>query len=172
MIRAKPRKGETTEEKDEDIIMEELEEAIGNIKTGKAKGLDEIDPEMIYYLGHEGKKWLLNILRMIWSTGKLPNDWEQNMIIPIYKKGDFTNCQNCRAICFKLYTQILEKRLREHIDGKIAQEQSAYMKGKQTNDNIQILRNITERSTEQKKELYLTFLDLTAAFANVKREHI
>ena len=169
--------GGTTEENDEDIIMEELEEAIRNIKTGKAKGLDEIDPEMIKYLGHEGKKWLLNILRMIWSTGKLPNDWEQNMIIPIYKKGDFTNCQNYRAICissicFKLYTQILEKRLREYVDGKIAQEQAAYMKGKQTNDNIQILRNITERSIEQKKELYLTFLDLTAAFDNVKRQHI
>jgi hypothetical protein len=30
----------------------------------------------------------------IWNYGKLPEEWEEWIIVPIYKKGDTTDCSN------------------------------------------------------------------------------
>ncbi|KAI4461171.1 reverse transcriptase (rna-dependent dna polymerase) [Holotrichia oblita] len=46
---------ETTSREMEEITMQEMEEAIMKIKTEKACGTDNIDPEMIKYLGKDGK---------------------------------------------------------------------------------------------------------------------
>lgn len=42
----------------EGITQKEIEEAVHRIKTGKTCRDDDVDPEMVKYLGEEGRKWL------------------------------------------------------------------------------------------------------------------
>ena len=30
----------------------------------------------------------------IWNKGELPEEWKESIIVPIYKKGDKTDCSN------------------------------------------------------------------------------
>lgn len=63
------------------------------------------------------------------------------MIILLYKKGEHRQYDNYRAICparvsFKLYAEILEKRIREQVEESLEEIQTAFRPGRQTNDNI------------------------------------
>lgn len=106
-----------------EIKMGEIEEAIRKIKTGKAGEADNIERVIIKWLGEERKKWLALIFNEAWKIETIPKDCENNLILPIYKKGDHANCENYRAIYlssvgFKVYTRIVEKRLRKQVEKK------------------------------------------------------
>lgn len=159
----------------EGISRDEIKEAMQNIKTGKAGGEDKLDPEMIKYLGEQGIDWFWKICNTAWESREIPSDWENNLVIPIHKKGERANCDNYRAIClasssFKIYTKIIEKRVRQIAGNEIEDEQAAFMPGRQTNDNICIIRNIIERSLQSGEETILAFIDLRAAFDSIERE--
>lgn len=47
---------------------------------------DSIAPEMIKYLEEEGKRWLHHICEEAWKKEVIPEDWENNLILPIYEK--------------------------------------------------------------------------------------
>lgn len=165
------------QEREQDVKMEEIEAAIQKIKTGKAGGEDGIAPEMIKWLGRKGKEWILNMFREAWNKQEIPKDWEENLIVPIYKKGEQTHCENYRAIClaqtiYKLYTRILENRLRRCVECKLEEEQAAFRPKRQTNDNIFIIRNIIERKIGEGGEMYLTFIDLKSAFDAIDRREV
>ncbi|GJQ85161.1 hypothetical protein Trydic_g9102 [Trypoxylus dichotomus] len=102
------------------------------------------------------------MLKVLWKKQKIPSEWEKNPIIPIYKKEDQTQCGNHRAIClvqtsYKLYTRILEKRLRVYVEEGLEEEQT------QTNDNICIMKNLIEGNIEEGEGMFLVFIDLKAA---------
>ncbi|GJQ81613.1 hypothetical protein Trydic_g9987 [Trypoxylus dichotomus] len=85
------------------------------------------------------QKWIWEMLKAIWKKQKLTKDWENHLIIPICKKEEQTRCENYKAIClaqtsFKLYTRMLEKRLRVCMEQKLEEEQAASKPERQMND--------------------------------------
>lgn len=159
------------------ISEEEIKNALRGTRNGKAPGEDGITPELIKYGGPITIKWLRKIFQQAWDSETIPQDWEKNIIIPIHKKGDSTNCDNYRAICLaqvtlKIYSKIVEKRLRTQIENKLEEEQAAFRPNRQTQDHIYSLRIMIEKAIERNKTLYLSFLDLRAAFDKVPRKHI
>ncbi|GJQ82492.1 hypothetical protein Trydic_g14479 [Trypoxylus dichotomus] len=105
----------------QEITEEEVKEPIQNIKIRTAAN-DGILPEMFKWLGQEGKKWIWEMLEARWKEHKIPWEWGNNgKIIPSYKKGKQTQCENYRAIClaqttYNLYTRLLEKCLRVYVE--------------------------------------------------------
>lgn len=168
---------EERETEHHEITREEVEEVIQNIKIGKASGEDGIAPEFIKCLGESGIDWIWKIIKEVWEKKQIPREWENNLIIPIHKKGEQTQCENYRAIClaqtsYKLYTKILEKRLRQCLEQSLEEEQAAFRPERQTNDNIFIVRNLIERTIEKGEEMFLIFIDLKSAFDTVIRREV
>lgn len=167
-----------SDENDGDIIEEdEVVMAIEKMKLGKAAGRDGIVPEFIKYGGEEMVKCLQNLFQKIWSQKKIPQDWENNIIIPIFKKGCQTKCENYRPIClssvvYKLYTRILEQRLRRLVEHDLEEEQAGFRPGRQTQDHIFSLRMAVEKAWDRGRRLFLAFLDLKAAFDSIPRQEI
>lgn len=172
-----PHEGNDNQDNGEEITEEEIKEALKNTKNGKAAGEDNIAPEMLKKGGPIITKWMKEIVQQAWNTEQIPKDWEKNIIVPIHKKGDTTNRDNYRAICLssvalKIYTRIVEKRLRNETENKLEEEQTAFRPGRQTQDYIYTVRAIIEKLLEKKKDIYLLFLDLKGAFDQVPHKYI
>ncbi|KAK9675176.1 hypothetical protein QE152_g40585 [Popillia japonica] len=75
------------------ITEEEIVDAIKAIKTGKAEGSDELAPELIKWSGKENIDRITQIFKKSWIENRIPNDWEKNIIIPVYKKGNKAKCE-------------------------------------------------------------------------------
>ena len=156
------------------IRMEELEYAIKKMKNGKASGIDEIPDELLKQGGEGIKTWLYRIVQAAWAQNKIPSEWGKALICPLFKKGERQNCKNYRGISLlchvlKIYEKILERRLREIVEGKLKEEQYGFRPNRSTIDPISVLRMLTEKSIEWNKPLYIAFLDLKKAFDRVPR---
>jgi hypothetical protein len=40
----------------------------------------------------------INLLILIWNKEEFPEEWRESIIVPNYKKGDKTDCNNYRSI--------------------------------------------------------------------------
>ena len=76
----------------------EVATTIKEIKSGKAAGEDEIRPEMLKALTGEGILWLPRVCQVAWKFGKTLRDWQTDVIVPIFKKGDRKQYTNYRGI--------------------------------------------------------------------------
>uniref|UniRef100_A0A183GLM9 FH2 domain-containing protein n=1 Tax=Heligmosomoides polygyrus TaxID=6339 RepID=A0A183GLM9_HELPZ len=97
---------------------EEVCKAIRKMKLGKAAGPDYVPVEAWKVLGDLGIKWLTQFLNRITKEGKMPDDWRNSTIVPIFKqKGDAFECSNYRikliSHTMKIYERLVDSRLRE-----------------------------------------------------------
>jgi hypothetical protein len=109
----------------------EVEEAVGRITLWRAAETDDISPELIKYGGNKLIDEMTKLFCQAWEEKSIPEDWNINVIVPIFKKGNSNDCNNYRAICLslavlKIYTRILEMRLWEIVEPELEEEQGAY----------------------------------------------
>ena len=162
---------------DSEITLDELLLGLRSLKVGKAAGCDNIRPEMIQYLGERGRNKLLRVCNMVWKHNTVPSDWENALILPIYKKGSTSSCDNYRGISMlcaatELYEKILERRLRVEIEDKIQREQSGFRPGHSTQDHLFTIRQVIEKALCKSKEIYMCFIDTEKAFDTLNRDLI
>jgi hypothetical protein len=46
-------------------------------------------------------KFIKNVISIV-EEEELPDQWKESIIVPVYKKGDKTDCSNC---CYQLHTK-------------------------------------------------------------------
>jgi hypothetical protein len=74
-----------------------VEIAIGKLKSYKSPGSDQIPAELIKP-GGETRFETHKLICSIWSKEESPQQWKELIIVPIYKKGHKTDCNDCRGI--------------------------------------------------------------------------
>ena len=93
--------------------------ALKGMKHGKAMGPDRIPVDVWKSLGEGGADMLLDLLQKIFEQEKMPEEWRDSVIVPIFKeKGDIQDCGNDRGInmishTMKIWERIIDRRLRE-----------------------------------------------------------
>ena len=103
-------------EEDWNITEQELRTAIKAMKNGKATGEDGIPVELIKSAGRAAETRLLDLFNTVFSTERVPRDWQCGVVCPIFKKGERTECKNHRGVMLlshtgKIYNRIIEKSL-------------------------------------------------------------
>lgn len=159
------------------IKKEEMLEAIRKLKLGKASGRDNIQPEMIKYMGEEGTKKLTEIMNEAIKSKKVPKEWNSGIILPIYKNGDKRECNNYRGITLssipgKILARIMEKRIRNKIEKTIEDTQCGFRGGRSTQDLIFVIRQACEKLINKNRDIHVCFIDLEKAFDRIRREDI
>ena len=169
------REGGDMSVRNEYIMESEVKAAIRKMKKGKSAGLDRICVEMIKAGGESLVKWLLRIFNVCWRERKVPQDWQDACLVPIYKgKGDKMDCANYRGISLlsvvgKIYGRILIERVKVVTDGSIGEEQGGFKEGRECVDQVYTLRMLMERFRDKKIDLYVCFLDLEKAYDRISR---
>jgi hypothetical protein len=72
----------------------EVEIAIGKPKSYKSPGTDQIPDELTKAGGETLYSEIHRLMCSIWNKEELPQQWKESIIIPIYKMGDKTDCNN------------------------------------------------------------------------------
>ena len=79
--------------------LDEIEVALKGMKHEKAMGPDGIPVEVWMSLGEGGVDMLLDLLQKIFEQEKMPEEWRDSVILPIFKeKGDIQDCRNYRCV--------------------------------------------------------------------------
>jgi hypothetical protein len=89
--------------------------AIEMLKRCKSPGIDQIPAELIKARGRTFRSDIHYFINSIWNKEEL-HEWKELIVIPIYKKGDKTDCSNYRGISLlsttcKILSNILLSRL-------------------------------------------------------------
>jgi len=67
------------------------------LKSHKSPGIDQIPAELIKVGGRTLCLESLQLITSNWKKKKLAEAWKESIIVPIYKKGDKTDCSNYRG---------------------------------------------------------------------------
>ena len=155
----------------------EIERAIRSLKSGKAPGQDNLNAELFKVDPTMAAGILQPLFTSIWEEKELPKDWTEGIIVKIPKKGARSNCNNWRGITLlsipsKILSKIIIQRISEAVDQQLRNEQAGFRKGRGCSDQIFVLRNIIEQSTEWQRQLYINFVDFEKAFDSIHRDSL
>lgn len=124
---------EGVEEMEKDIELEEVKKVLRGMKNGKAAGEDGVPIEFLKYLPETWLREVSEILNEIYKGKDMVEGWKVARIFPIHKEGDEEDVKNYRGVSlldsgYKLYTTILEKRIRAWMEreGKIGESQAGF----------------------------------------------
>lgn len=159
------------------ITIEELREALKKMKNRKAAGPDGITTELLKHGGPLLEFRLLHLLNECWQKKKIPTEWQTAEVISIFKKGDRSKCSNYRGIsllstAYKIYSKIINERLKLIAEVLLEEEQSGFRKGRSCSDNIFILKRLIEKRREFNLETHIAFVDFERAFDCVNRQKL
>jgi len=76
----------------------EVELAIEKLKSHKSPGTDQIPAELIKADGRTIHSGIHKLISSIWNKEELPEETNELIIVPTYKKGDKTDYINYRGI--------------------------------------------------------------------------
>ena len=162
---------------DKPIQLSEITKAINSIKTN-AIGSDRI-PIIFWKKLIQNDKWLntlKSIFNKIMATHKYPNEWNNAVLISLYKgKGKPQSPLNYRGIAIlsslsKAFTKILASRLATWLENHeiLNKFQAGARKNHSTIDNIIILNTLIEKTLLcKRRKLYCGFIDLKNAYDSI-----
>lgn len=156
--------------------IDELSKAIDSLSCRKAPGSDGIPPEVVKAAKESSLiRHLHELLLQCWDEGTIPQDMRDAKIVTLYKnKGDRSDCNNYRGISLlsivgKAFARVVLNRLQALADRVYPESQCGFRAKRSTIDMVFSLRQLQEKCREQRRPLYLAFIDLTKAFDLVSR---
>jgi hypothetical protein len=95
----------------------------------------------------------------------LPEEWKELIIVPIYKRGDKTDCSNYRgisrlSITYKILSNILLSRLIPDAEEIIGDHQYGFRRhNRSTTDHVFCIHQILEKKWEYNEAVHQLFID-------------
>ena len=120
------------------------------LKSHKSPGIDKIPAELIKEGGRTIRYQIHKLIVSIWNKEELPEEWKESIIVPVYKKGDKTDCNNYRGISllptrYKILSNILLSRLTPYAEEIIGDHQCGFRHNRSTTDHLFCIRQILEK---------------------------
>lgn len=156
--------------------LKEVKDTLSSLKNGKSA--TDIPPELLKYAAESPKllRDLHKVLTDIWDNpSTLPSSWGESRLCTLYKnKGKRSDPSKYRplsigsALC-KLAVSLVLRRMDAWYNAQLTEQQQGFRKSRGCQDAIYTLKRIQQISSKMKKEVYVAFIDLTAAFDTVVR---
>jgi hypothetical protein len=138
---------------------------------------NNVSMELIKFVSYEICVPLAHIYQLSIESGVFPELFKSSRIVPIYKQGDPTLCDNYRPIALvDSFSKILEKMvaidLFNHLDRNnlIYKHQYGFQRGKSTEHNLLHVTNYIGQALNDNKWCIGVFLDLKKAFDTVQHD--
>jgi hypothetical protein len=144
---------------------------IKSLTSKSCTDIDGISSALLKHIGHEICIPLAHIFNRSLITGIFPEALKASRIVPIYKSGPPTSCDNYRPIALvspisKIIKKIVSIKLTNHLELNklIYEHQYGFLRNKSTEHNLlHVINNISTALNENKYCIGI-FLDLKKAF--------
>ena len=95
--------------------------ATEKLQSHKIPDINQIPAELIKAEGRIFHHASHKLIVSIWNKEELPEEWKESIIVPLYKKGDKTDCSYYRGISllpttYKILSNFLLSRLTPYAD--------------------------------------------------------
>ena len=139
----------------QELKASEIEDIIKNLEKDKAVGPNSISNEMIQNGGKSMKESIIRMMKIIYETEELPDEWNKAYIKNIYKgKGSKKEISNYRGLILnshlsKLFEKIIEAKERDSLQN-MSEYQCGARKGKSIREHHLTIRAIKEIAKREK----------------------
>lgn len=153
-------------------LLNEVEEAIKQLKNGKSPGLDGIPAEIIKYSNSMATKALHKLCNKIWDSCEWPEEWKRQEFVMLHKSGNTKDCSNYRTIALishasKVLLIIILNRIKAKIEQELPDSQAGFRSNRGTTDMLFTIQILIEKTRQTNQEAFITFIDYSKAFDNV-----
>ena len=105
----------------------------------------------------------------------MPEEWKESIIVPIYKKGNKTDCSNYTGIShlstmYKILSNILLSRLAPYAEEIIGDHLCGLQRNRSATDHIFCIRQILEKKWEYNEAVHQLLMDLKKTYDSVREE--
>ena len=159
-----------------DLTRHEFNEAVKQMKAGKATGKDKI-PAEVWQSSAVAQDELFKFIKQVWSKESVPANLAVCIIFVMIfkKKGSHNDCSKYRAIgllnhTYKIMRVILLKRIVKECAGFLSEWQAGFRANRGCRDNTLLLRVLYDYIIQNKKSCIVTFIDYTAAFDSISHK--
>jgi len=109
------------------------------------------------------------LIKKIWNTNRIREDWKTVIICPIFKKGDPMDTCNYKGIalldsCYKVLSLALLGRLEVYSRDIIGEYQTGFVRGKSTSNHIFTIKQVLEKYYEYGKDIHMCFIVFRQAY--------
>ena len=148
--------------------------AIDALKEQSAAGPDGIPIRILKELRDELVRPLTKLFKESFESGKIPEDWREAIISPIFKKGSKAKPENYRPVSLtnivgKLMERIVKNEIMEYIEQNdlMSNSQHGFRAGRSTQTNLVEFLDGTTRWLDEGKSFDVLYLDFAKAFDKV-----
>ena len=80
------------------VYRKKVRDLLGGLRADKAPGVDELSPRLLLHFANEILAPVCELFEKLLREGKVPDDWRQANVVPIYKAGDRGKVKNYRPV--------------------------------------------------------------------------
>ena len=149
------------------------------LDISKAPGPDKIPAHFLKLCSTEIAPILTLIFQASIHQSRVPPDWKQANIVPVFKKGDRTLCSNYRpvsltCICSKILEHIIYSHIFSHLSQHniLCDEQHGFRHGRSCETQLLFTINDFAESLNNNGQTDAILLDFSKAFDKVSHQHL
>ena len=152
------------------VTEKEIKDALKCLNTGKSADIFGVTAEHLIYASEALLPILVSLMNNILFKGNIPDIMKEGVLTPVFKKkGSSTDSRNYRGITVtptisKLLACIIKRRIQPFIEQTQNPLQRGFTKGSSPMNCSLILEEYIRDSKDQKKDVYIAFLDAKSAF--------
>ena len=156
---------------DVEITAEQIVNLIDGMREFSAPGPDGFPPKLFKMLVREIAEPLKILFRRSLDEGKIPDDWRDAHVTPIFKKGSKAVPGNYRPVSLtcgigKLLEKIVKRAIDEHVEKNdlMSNSQHGFRSGRSPQTNLLEFFNQTTKWHDDGKCFDVIYLDFSKAF--------
>ena len=107
---------------------------------------------------------IYELARQIWEQERIPEEWKETIIVPIYKKWDTYRCENYRGIvlgnaAYKILADIILEKIKPYTKKITRDYQNGFRDGRDVTDDIFVLTIINDKIWKYNRSVQYIFID-------------
>jgi hypothetical protein len=161
------------------VSVEQMSKALQKLKVDKSPGPDQIHPKILKELCNELAYPFKVLFDKTMIEGKIPKDWKEAEVRPLFKKGDKSAAGNYRPVSLtsvvcKLFEGFIRDALCNHLveNDLLSRDQFGFTKGRSCVTQLLVTLNDWLVLLDKNLPVDAVYLDLRKAFDTVPHRRL
>ena len=150
-----------------------------NLNVHKATGPDNVSTRLLKTVAAQISPSLTTFFQASLNQGRLPKQWKQANVVPIFKKGEKSCAANYRpvsltSVCCKVLEHILSSSIMKHLKQHniLTDAQHGFRKERSCETQLILTLHDLARSIDNNEQMDVILLDFSKAFDKVPHERL